>query len=189
MLGLGPGTTPLHSAEELRVARSTISRTRSRFLAEGLAGLRGHRAHNGQRKVSAAHRLQPEQLLDASPQDFGWARPMWTRELLALQLERYTGPRLSICHIGRLLRAMGARRKRLRPVVRCPWPKSRERRRIGAICELICSLPRDEIAFYANEMDVDFNPRLGLDWMRRGRQKRVLTPSNTAPSADDADAT
>jgi hypothetical protein len=27
-------------------------------------------------------------------------------------------------------------------------------------------------------MDVDLNPRLGLDWMRRGRQKRVLTPGN-----------
>ncbi|MGK3996310.1 hypothetical protein [Sorangium sp. So ce1024] len=27
-------------------------------------------------------------------------------------------------------------------------------------------------------MDVDLNPRLGLDWMRRGRQKRVLAPDN-----------
>ncbi|WP_437568700.1 IS630 family transposase [Sorangium sp. So ce542] len=59
-----------------------------------------------------------------------------------------------------------------------PWPKSRKRRRIGAIRKLLRSLPRDEIAFYADEMDVDLNPRLGLDWMRRGRQKRVLTPGN-----------
>ncbi|WP_437731810.1 IS630 family transposase [Sorangium sp. So ce1335] len=178
LLRLDAGATPARIAEELQVARSTISRIRSRFLAEGLAGLRDHRAHNGQRKVSAAHRRRLEQLLDASPQDFGWARPTWTRELLALQLERDTGLRLSVGHIGRLLRAMGARRKRPRPIVRCPWPKARERRRIGAIRKLICSLPRDEIAFYVDEMDVDLNPRLGLDWMRRGRQKRVLTPGN-----------
>ncbi|WP_338091924.1 IS630 family transposase [Sorangium cellulosum] len=178
LLRLDAGATPARIAEELQVARSTISRVRSRFLAEGLAGLRDHRAHNGQRKVSAVHRRRLEQLLDASPRDFGWARPTWTRELLALQLERDTGLRLSVGHIGRLLRALGARRKRPRPVVRCPWPKSRERRRVAAIRKLIRSLPRDEIAFYADEMDVDLNPRLGLDWMRRGRQKRVLTPGN-----------
>ncbi|WP_437954024.1 helix-turn-helix domain-containing protein [Sorangium sp. So ce296] len=155
-----------------------LSRIRSRSLAEGLAGLRDHRAHNGQRKVSAAHRRRLEQLLDASPQDFGWARPTWTRELLALQLERDAGLRLSVGHIGRLLRAMGARRERPRPIVRCPWPKPRARRRIGAIRKPIRSLSRDEIAFCADEMDVDLNPRLGLDWMRRGRQKRVLTPGN-----------
>ena len=178
LLRLDAGATPASIAEQLQVARSTISRVRSRFLAEGLAGLRDHRAHNGRRKVSAAHRRRLEQLLDASPRDFGWARPTWTRELLALQLERDTGLRLSVGHIGRLLRALGARRKRPRPIVRCPWPKPRERRRIGAIRKLIRSLPRDEIAFYADEMDVDLNPRLGLDWMRRGRQKRVLTPGN-----------
>lgn len=27
-------------------------------------------------------------------------------------------------------------------------------------------------------MDVDLSPRLGLDWMRRGRRKRVPTPGN-----------
>ncbi|XXY33847.1 IS630 family transposase [Sorangium sp. So ce233] len=178
LLRLDAGATPACIAQELQVARSTISRVRSRFLAEGLAGLRDHREHNGQRKVSAAHRRRLEQLLDASPRDFGWARPTWTRELLALQLARDTGLHLSVGHIGRLLRALGARRKRPRPVVRCPWPMSRERRRIGAIHKLIRSLPRDEIAFYADEMDVDLNPRLGLDWMRRGRQKRVRTPGN-----------
>ncbi|XXS80788.1 IS630 family transposase [Sorangium sp. So ce176] len=133
---------------------------------------------NGQRKVCAAHRQRLEQLLDVSPRYFGWARPTWTRELLARQLQRDTGLRLSVGHIGRLLRALGARRKRPRPFVRCPWPKSRERRKIGAIRKLIRGLPRDEIAFYADEMDVDLNPRLGLGWMRRGRQKRVLTPGN-----------
>ncbi|MGK3981579.1 IS630 family transposase [Sorangium sp. So ce136] len=143
-----------------------------------MMGFRDHRAHNGQRKVYPAHRRRLEQLLDACPRDFGWARPTWTRELLALQLERDTGLRLSVGHIGRLLRRMGARRKRPRPVVHCPWPKSHERRRVGAIRRLIRDLPRDELAFYADEMDIDLNPRLGLDWMRRGRQKRVLTPGN-----------
>ncbi|MGK3996309.1 helix-turn-helix domain-containing protein [Sorangium sp. So ce1024] len=110
VLRLDAEATPPRIAEEVHVARSTMSPIRSRFLAEGLAGLCDHGAHNGQRKASAAHRGRLEQLLNASPQDLGWARPTWTRELLALQLERDTGLRLSVGHIGRLLRAMGARR-------------------------------------------------------------------------------
>ncbi|WP_437518431.1 helix-turn-helix domain-containing protein [Sorangium sp. So ce1099] len=102
LLRLDAGVTPACIARELLVARSTISRVRSCFLAEGLMGLRDHRAHNGQRKVYPAHRRRPEPLLDACPRDFGWARPTWTRELLALQLERDTGLRLSVGHIGRL---------------------------------------------------------------------------------------
>jgi transposase len=37
-------------------------------------------------------------------------------------------------------------------------------------------LPPDEAAVYLDEVDVHLNPKVGLDWMNRGTQKRVLTP-------------
>ncbi|WP_437322116.1 helix-turn-helix domain-containing protein [Sorangium sp. So ce385] len=92
LLRLDAGATPASIAEQLQVARSTISRVRSRFLAEGLAGLRDHRAHNGQRKVSAAHRRRLEQLLDASPRDFGWAPGFGAGDQLSGHARHPTAP-------------------------------------------------------------------------------------------------
>lgn len=29
---------------------------------------------------------------------------------------------------------------------------------------------------YQNEVDIDLNPKIGADWMRKGHQKRIATP-------------
>jgi hypothetical protein len=66
--------------------------------------------------------------------------------------------------------------KRPKPVVKCPWKAARRRRRLRAIERLVRHLPADEVALYVDEVDVHLNPKIGLDWIRRGRQKEVLTP-------------
>lgn len=30
--------------------------------------------------------------------------------------------------------------------------------------------------FYENEVDIDFNPKIGADWQIKGEQKQVVTP-------------
>ncbi|WP_437896058.1 helix-turn-helix domain-containing protein [Sorangium sp. So ce124] len=67
LLRLDAGATPACIAEQLQVARSTISRVRSRFLTEGLRGLRDHRADNGQRKVVPEHRQRLKALARLEP--------------------------------------------------------------------------------------------------------------------------
>lgn len=125
-----------------------------------------------------------------SPHAFGWPRATWTQELLALTLARQTGVRLSRQTIGRCLRAIGARHGRPRPVLRCPWKKTAQTRRIRAIERRPAGLPPDEVAFCADEVafyaddvafsadevDIHLNPKIGPDGMLPGRQKVVVTP-------------
>lgn len=87
-----------------------------------------------------------------------------------------TGVRVSQATMSRCLRQIGARRGRPRPVLRCPWPKARQTRRLRRIRRLIASLPKNEVAVYADEVDIHLNPKIGYDWMLRGQQKEVVTP-------------
>src|SRR5206468_1919492 len=58
------------------------------------------------------------------PQDHGFTRPTWTLEI---------GVLLSITHVWRLVKRLGARWGRPRPIVACPWKARRRQRRIAAI--------------------------------------------------------
>lgn len=176
ILRLSEGASSVDIEQQLLVARATVSRVAGRFQREKLAGLFDHRVCNGRSKVTPVVLARLEQLLDCYPSDFGWRRPTWTRELLARQLEEDTGVHLSTGHVGRLLRSIGARWKRPKPVVKCPWPRAQRKRRLAEIEHLVKNLPANEVAFYTDEMDVHLNPRIGPDWMHRGRQKLVVTP-------------
>lgn len=156
--------------------RSTVHRVWSRFCREGEAGLVDRREDNGEVKVDEAYGARLRHLVGRSPPDFGWRRPTWTRELLIEQMVRDTGVRIARSTMSRALKAIGARRGRPRPVVRCPWPTWRRNRRLKAIERLIAALPPDELAFWADEADIDLNPKIGPDWMLTGQQKEVVTP-------------
>ena len=39
--------------------------------------------------------------------------------------------------------------------------------------------PRD-VAVYLDEVDIHLNPKIGSDWMNRGKQKEVMTPGQNA---------
>ena len=41
---------------------------------------------------------------------------------------------------------------------------------------LIETLPKGEVVLYADEVDIDLNPKIGPDYMLRGTQKMVVTP-------------
>ena len=45
-----------------------------------------------------------------------------------------------------------------------------------AIQRLVENLPADEVVLYVDEVDIHLNPKIGPDWIKRGRQKNVLTP-------------
>jgi hypothetical protein len=84
------------TAKALLCAPSTVSRARRAFLREGEAGLRDRRAENGVRKADLAFDFCLIDALSGSPQDFGWERPTWTRELLALEVARRGQPEVSV---------------------------------------------------------------------------------------------
>lgn len=163
-------------AEMLKIAATTATRTAKRFLREGLAGLVDGRRENGTPKVDADLVVALAELVASTPTRFGFSRPTWTRELLAIALKRKTGTRVSVTTICRMLRRLRARRGRARPIVLCPWPRERKERHLRALRRRLRRLKHDELALFEDEVDIHLNPKIGSDWMLLGQQKLVVTP-------------
>jgi transposase len=142
----------------------------------GFPALADQREDNGTPGVDPLFLLILRHLVAGTPQDFGWARPTWTQELLCEVMAEQTGRRVSQPTMSRCLQRIRARLGRPRPVLRCPWPKRRQTRHIRRITRLIERLPKNEVAVYADEVDIHLNPKIGADWMLPGQQKIVVTP-------------
>jgi transposase len=170
----GKGTAQI--ADAVGYDPSAVLKVLHRYRAEGDEGLRDHREDNGHAKVDDGLRAALATLVSGSPEDDGWARPTWTQELLARQLARDTGVRVSESTVGRMLAALGARWGMARPTVACPWGSRAQARRVRVIERQLARLPAGEEAFYEDEVDIHLNPRIGRDWMLPGAQKTVLTP-------------
>jgi transposase len=164
------------TAAVLRVHKTTVYRVVERFRAYGEAGLADGRADNGTDKLSEAYLGDLDRVVRGTPQQYGWRRPTWTRELLVETLARRTGVRIHPATMSRALALIKARRGRPKQTVGCPWSKAAKTRRLNRLGQLLASLPRRERAFYEDEVDIHLNPKVGLDWMGRGQQKEVVTP-------------
>jgi transposase len=164
------------TAAVLQLHNTTVYRVLRRFNTYGEAGLADGRADNGADKLSDDYLNRLYRVVRATPQDYGWRRPTWTRELLIETLVRLTGVRVHVTTMSRALARIKARRGRPKQTVGCPWAKAAKTRRLNRIQQLLATLPRREWAFYEDEVDIHLNPKVGLDWMVRGQQKEVVTP-------------
>lgn len=163
-------------AKALGCTPSTVSRTLSRWELYGHAGLIDRREDNGQRKADEWYARTVEWILESGPQEFFHRRPTWTKHLLIETARQYTGVSVSLTTMGRLLKKLKVRRGRPKPDAPCPWSEKARQKRMAMIRALIDTLPASEAAVWEDEADVDLNPRIGLDWMLRGTQRRVMTP-------------
>jgi transposase len=163
-------------AEAVGCSVSWVGRVLARFRDCGIAGLYDRREDNGTVKLDEGYLSLLYDLVDDSPQDYGYPRPTWTRELLAKLMYELTGTKVHPATMSRALKMNGARRGRPRPRVKCPWPEWQKQRRLAEIRAVVEGLPPDEAAVYLDEVDVHLNPKIGSDWMNRGKQKQVLTP-------------
>lgn len=173
---LGLGKTSPEVADALDVARSTVVKTAHRFAHEGVVGLYDKRRRNGRAKVDGGFRRHIVELLRRTPEDFGWRRATWTRELLCLQMKREGWPSVAVCTMGRALARIGARLGMPKPVVLCPWKRDARERRLAELRALEARASAKGPVLYADEVDVHLNPRIGRDWMLPGQQRRVVTP-------------
>jgi transposase len=163
-------------AEAVGCSVSWVGRVLRRFRECGVAGLYDRREDNGTVKLDEGYLSLLYDLVDDGPQDYGYRRTTWTRELLARLMHELTGTKVHPATMSRALKLNQARRGRPRPRVRCPWPERRKERRLAEIRAVLDELPADQAAVYLDEVDVHLNPRIGPDWMNRGTQKQVLTP-------------
>jgi len=163
-------------AESTGRSVSWVNRIVARFRDLGTAGLLDRREDNGERKLSEWFLATLHDVVDGCPQDYGYPRPTWTRELLAKILHTLTGVKVHPATMSRALARIGARLGRPRPTVGCPWPKRRRNKRLKEIEAVVGKLRKGHVAVYLDEVDVHLNPKIGLDWMNRGTQKMVPTP-------------
>jgi transposase len=173
---LGVGRTTPQVAVELDIATSTVVRAADGFLADGVQGLYDRRRDNGTRKADERFDRVLLRVLGRTPQDFGWQRPTWTRELLCLQMKLEGFPLVAACTVGRALSRIGARLGSPKPIVLCPWLRERRLRVLAEIRLLEARASAQEPVLYSDEVDIHLNPKIGRDWMLRGHQRRIVTP-------------
>lgn len=176
VLSLVQDNKPSEIYRAMQCSSSQVYRVAHRFIDDGLKGLADRREDNGECKVTEEYEWHVLIAVACSPQDYGYRRPTWTQELLLLVLEKQTGIGISTTTLSRLLRRHRVRLGRPKPIVRCPWKKSRRQRRLRALRRLIREVPDDEVVLYVDEVDIHLNPKIGHDWMLRGMQKTALTP-------------
>lgn len=170
------GRTAQDTAAALWIGRATVYRVAKRFREDGEAGLVDRREENGNRKLDESYLAKLNEVVAYVPQDYGWRRPTWTRELLAETMWWETGTRIHASTMSTALKIISARRGRPKPTVGCPWSNRAKNKRLREIQRLIDRLPSDEAVVYQDEVDIHLNPKIGLDWMAHGQQKEVLTP-------------
>ena len=176
MVNLISGRPPTAVSDILQVARCTVYRVAKRFRFLGEAGLLDHREDNGQTKLGESYLAVLYGVVKSNPQEHGWKRPTWTREILVETMMQKTGVRIHPATMSRALKSIRAGRGNPRPVVCCPWSKQARTRRINAIGKMVKNLPAAHVAVYEDEVDIHLNPKIGLDWMVCGQQKDVVTP-------------
>lgn len=176
IVNLAEGRSPTPTAKALGMAKTTVYRVAGRFREQGEVGLLDRREDNGERKLDEHYLAKLHDTVRRNPQEFGWRRPTWTREMLVETLKKQTGIRVHVTTMSRALKMIRARRGRPRPVVGCPWSKRAKNRRLSTIRRMLETLSRQDVAVYVDEVDIHLNPKIGLDWMVRGQQKEVVTP-------------
>lgn len=170
------GWTRPEIAAALQCSVSLVARVRTRWKAEGMAGLVDRREDNGDEKATEDFVRCVQWILTMSPPDLGHRRPTWTRRLLIASAAAYTGVVVSVTTMGRVLATLGARRGRPKPLAPCPWPAKARKRRVNLLKRLVRTLPADQACVWEDEADIDLNPRIGPDWMLPGTQRTVVTP-------------
>ncbi len=176
VVALVQGNSPGKIAEMGLASESQVYRVAKRFWEGQLPGLADRREDNGDSHITWYYEATLWDVVAGSPQNYGYRRPTWTQELLIKVLRKLTRIRISVSTMSRLLKRLGVRLGRPKPIVGCPWKKARKMRRLNKIRKIIATLPEDEVVVYEDEVDIHLNPKIGPDWMLPRTQKEVMTP-------------
>jgi len=164
------------AAKEVGCVPSTAWRVAQRYSQVGIATLFDRRKENGNRKVDDDVRAGIVELMGHAPPDFGFSRETWTLELVQRVIEEQRGLKISVGHLCRVMHELKIRWGVPKPIVGCPWKSARRKRRIRQLRNLQANPGPREVVLFADEVDIDLNPKIGRDWMLPGTQRQVLTP-------------
>ena len=162
------------AADRVRAARSSVYRWQSSFETYGEEGLCPQPRGRSDWKANDEVLSLLETIVGEDPRELGYLRSRWSSELLSLELARRSRVEVHATTVRRWLARLEYRYQRARPTLHRRDP--RKAQRLQAIeAALAEENPYTEV-FFADEVDVDLNPRIGSAWMRRGEQTAVPTP-------------
>lgn len=154
--------------------RSAIQGWRTRFKQFGEAGLVPEAPGRKPTTVTedlGAHLLM---LIDKTPNDYGYLRSRWTTQMLAEQVFQDLSVAIHASTVRRLLPKLNIRWNRARPTLCIKDPTKPAK--MKAITRALNKASEQAPVFYVDEVDVDFNPRIGNSWMKKGHQATIPTP-------------
>jgi transposase len=155
---------------------STISRWKRRFEKEGVDAVFGRPKGRERSGVHAWAAVVVRWVLTLSPAQFRFARSRWSCEAAAVVLREDFRVTVGRETVRRWLREADLVWRRPRPIIR---PKDPDReKRLRALRALLKGLPAGETAVFMDEVDVNLNPKVGCQWMLKGKQALVETPGN-----------
>lgn len=176
LLLLGAGFPWAAVAAVLFTSPNTIARWQQRFLEGGTEALAGQPL--GRRPWFSWHRaaIVVGWVTERSPRDFGFVRSRWTCGVAAALLWSWLHLSVSRETVRRWLHREGLVWRRPRPVLRRQDPLREPK--LAGLRQLLACLPRDEVAVFEDEVDINLNPKIGSMWMRKGQQAEVETPGD-----------
>lgn len=174
ILMLYAGFTVTAVAKHLCAARSSVGRWISLFIQSGEAGRVTHQPGRTKGYPEKVIQKMLRALVESSPQVFGWPRSRWSVELLTLTLSDLFGITFNKSSIYRWIRQAGIVWRRAAPTVNSPDPFYDQK--VLAMREELSKQDDGHLVFYEDEVDIDFNPKIGADWQLKGQQKQVVTP-------------
>jgi putative transposase len=155
---------------------STISRWKQRFETEGVDAVLGRPQGRQRSGIHVWAVLVVRWVLTLSPADLRFVRSRWSCEAVAVVLRDDYGVPVGRETVRLWLRDGGLVWRRPRPVIR-PKDPNREQE-LATLRALLHGLPAGETAVFMDEVDVNLNPKVGCQWMKRGAQATVETPGN-----------
>jgi len=173
LLALLRASRPETIAEVLDVSPATVYRVCARYLAQGVIGLCDRRSCRGAVKVTPQLISTLTRLVQFPPAA-KYGRSNWTTALLTRVLQDLTGILLHLSWVWQLVRRIGYRWKRTRPMVRRCNPVRRWQ--WARLVRVLWSIPPGEVVLFADEVDIDFNPKTGHVWCLRGVRAEIETP-------------
>jgi len=176
LLKVREGKSLRAAAREIACAPSTALRIVARFQARGEASVFDGRWDNGTRKIDEDALAGICALLIFTPPRFGFPRPTWTLEVLAVVIQQQLGLEVSVGHLCKILKQARVRWGQPRPVVACPWKAAKRKTRLAFLRRLTSHLPTGEVLVHVDEVDIHLNPKIGRDWMLPGTQRLIVTP-------------
>ncbi|GAA4872628.1 hypothetical protein GCM10023333_01770 [Ferrimonas pelagia] len=93
---------------------------------------------------------------------------------MAIEVNRFFDLKVHSSTLRRWLPKLGIVWRRAAPTLHIRDPHKAEK--LARIREALEKCSVDHPVFYEDEVDIHLNPKLGADWVERGKQKRVATP-------------